>query len=177
MSRSTLIVSHASDVCSRHSGSPTTSTRKNEIRYGESASATANISSITPITSRPSSSVSSRAIACSLFSPGSHLPPGNSQRPPCRFSSGRWQTRYLSSRQITAATTAIESLLFKEVSTGCGHPCPRSTLNSVKRRAGKGTSSVQVILIGRAPEMSEGSISFAGPQARYASNWVGRTNS
>ncbi len=56
---------------------------------------------------RPSSSRSSLSTASVSDSPAWTLPPGNSQRPPCRLCAGRWQTRYRSPRRITAATTGV----------------------------------------------------------------------
>ena len=35
------------------------------------------------------------------------FPPGNSQRPPCRFVSGRWHSSTCPSRRTTAATTRV----------------------------------------------------------------------
>jgi len=49
----------------------------------------------------------------------------------------------------------------------CHHqPCPRSTLKSAKSFGGNGTSSVQVMLIGRSPVTSSALAIRTGPQAR-----------
>ena len=70
-----------------------TETGTNSITNGESPSRRLRRGSPTPVTSRPSSSLSSRFAASSSVSPGSSLPPGNSQHPPCRLCRGRRQSR------------------------------------------------------------------------------------
>jgi hypothetical protein len=73
----------------------------------EPGSGTERATAPTPVTSTPSSSRSSRRAASRSLSPSRTFPPGNSQSPPCRLSSGRRHTKSRWSRSMTEARTRM----------------------------------------------------------------------
>ena len=75
------------------------------VKSGYSWVTSINISSIANVTA--SSSLHSRIRACSFVSPGSTLPPTNSQRSPLALCAGRWQIMNLLFFQMRAATTSV----------------------------------------------------------------------
>lgn len=98
---------HTSAVCSWQTGVPAMDAVRKTILKDEPGSCSVSASDPTASTSTPNSSRNSRLAASRSDSPGSIFPPGNSQRPPCRLCSGRWQTSRRSPSEMTAAMTRM----------------------------------------------------------------------